>query len=115
MTRHDETVRLRHMLDFAHKAVAICEGRARSDLDQDEVLALALARLIELIGEAARSVSPSTRTEMPGIPWREIIGTRDRLIHAYPEVNPDILWDIVVNDLPGLIADLKERFPREPI
>jgi uncharacterized protein with HEPN domain len=114
MTRHDETVRLRHMLDFACKAVAICEGRARNDLDQDEVLALALARLIELIGEAARSVSPHTRAEMPGIPWREIIGTRDRLVHAYPEVNPDILWGIVADDLPRLVAELKKKVPREP-
>ncbi len=113
MTRHDDLVRLRHMLDFARKAVAHCQGRTRSDLDNDELLALALARLRELIGEATKSVSAEKRAQITDIPWREITGTRDRLIHAYPDVNLDIVWNTVIEDLPPLIAALEKAIPAE--
>ena len=113
MTQHDEDVRLLHMLDCAHKAVEFCRNRTRGDLDRDELLALGIARLLEIIGEAARSVSQERRAQIPGIPWREITGTRDRLIHAYPSVNLDILWGIVRDDLPGLIAQLEKVVPPE--
>ena len=68
MTRHDEAVRLRHMLDAARKAVAFCRQRTRDDLDGDELLALGIVRLLEIIGEAARSVSPEKRAQLPDIP-----------------------------------------------
>jgi uncharacterized protein with HEPN domain len=48
---------------------------------------------------------------MPGVPWREIVGMRDRLIHAYPDVNLDILWDTASNDLPALIRELEKVLP----
>jgi uncharacterized protein with HEPN domain len=57
MSRHDDRVRLLHMLDFAREAVDFCRERTRADLDTDSMLRLALARLLELIGEAARHVS----------------------------------------------------------
>ena len=113
MSRHDEVVRLRHMRDAACKAVAFCRGRTRGDLDDDELLALGLVRLLEIIGEAARSISPEGRANMPGIPWREITGTRDRLIHAYPEVDLDIVWGIVEDDLPKLTDQLEAALRSE--
>ncbi len=113
MTRHDDLVRLRHMLDFARKAVAHCQGRTRGDLDDDELLALALARLLEVIGEAAKFVSAEKRAQSTDIPWREITGTRDRLIHAYPDVNLDIVWQTVTEDLPRLISTLEKLVPPE--
>jgi uncharacterized protein with HEPN domain len=112
MTRHDENARLRHMLDYAREAVHLCQGRARGDLDRDRTLALALERLIEILGEAARSVSTDRRARMPALPWREVIGTRDWLAHGYPVVDYDILWDIVRNVLPPLIESVEQELDR---
>ncbi len=64
------------MLDAARKTLAFAKGRSRSDLDTDEQLTLALVRLLEIIGEAAKQVSTEPRASHPEIPWREIVGTR---------------------------------------
>ena len=102
-----DDVRLRHMLDAACKAIAFTQGRTRTDLDHDEMLALALVRLVEILGEAAKNVSQATKDQSPNIPWRQMAGTRDRLTHAYFEVNLDIIWDIVTTDLPPLLEILQ--------
>ncbi len=101
------------MLDAARKAVAFLEGRSRRDLDSDELLALALARLLEIVGEAAKGVPEDVRQTHPKIPWRAIAGTRDRLIHAYFDVNLDILWAVVTTELPALITELEKLVPPE--
>ena len=106
MTRAEDLIRLRHMLDAAQKAVSHSKSRRRVDLDSDELFALAMTHLIEIVGEAARSVSQEVREETPSIPWRAIIGTRDRLIHGYASVNLDILWAILMEDLPPLINEV---------
>jgi uncharacterized protein with HEPN domain len=106
MTRHSDQARLRHMLDHAVEAVALTHGRTREDLDADRLLNLSLVRLLEIVGEAAARLSPKTRDAHPEIPWPDIIGLRNRLIHGYDIVDFDILWDIVHDDLPALIAGL---------
>ncbi len=103
-----DEVRLRHMLDAARKAVAFASGHTRGDLDADEQLALALVRLLEIIGEAAKQISESVRTTHATIPWREIAGTRDRLIHGYFDVDLDVVWAIVSRDLPQLVPTLEQ-------
>lgn len=107
MSQHDDGVRLRHMLDGARNALAFVQGRARSDLDSDLQLTLALTRIVEIIGEAAKNVSPETRARFAQIPWRAIAGTRDRLVHAYFDVDLDQLWHIVSVDLPELVAAIE--------
>ena len=106
MTRHDDRARLRHMLDHAIEAVALAKGRTRQDLDKDRLLNLSLVRLLEIVGEAAARLSSETRDLHPSIPWPDIIGLRNRLIHGYDIVDFDILWDIVNDDLPPLIVRL---------
>ena len=64
-------------------------------------------RLLEIIGEAAKQVTTETRTAHPEIPWREIAGTRDRLIHGYFDVDLDVVWSIATGDLPGLVESLE--------
>ena len=107
MTRHDDATRLRHMLDHARKAVQLARGKARADLDTDEVFGLAMTRLLEVVGEAATRVSPATRGRHQQIPWLAIAGMRNRLIHAYDRVDFTVLWDAVQYDLPALIAELE--------
>ena len=108
MSRHDDRVRFRHMLDHAHEALGLAKGRARPDLDTDRLLNLALTRLLEVVGEAAARVSPAGREKSPAVPWSEIVGLRNRIIHGYDNVDFDILWQIVCDDLPRLITALED-------
>jgi len=107
MTQHDETTRLRHMLDGAREAVAMVRDRAREDLDDNRMLELALVRLVEIVGEAAARVSEAEKTRVPLIPWRQVVGMRNRLIHGYDAVDRDVLWDTLHDDLPPLIEQLR--------
>ncbi len=95
------------MLEATGKALAFAKDRTRADLDTDEQLTLALTRLLEIIGEAAASVTETVRSDNPQIPWRAIIGTRNRLIHGYFDVDEDILWNIISHDLPLLVPELR--------
>lgn len=108
MSRHEDDIRLRHMLDHAREAVTMTRGSARADLDTDRRLNLALVRLLEIVGEAAARVPAEQRILHPDIPWPEIVGLRNRLIHGYDSVDFDILWQIVTEDLPPLIATLEK-------
>ena len=72
-----------------------------------------MVRLVEIIGEAASKVTGETQKRHPGIEWRDIIGTRNRLIHAYEAVNFDILWQIVTVDLPSLISQLQRAIEHD--
>jgi|SRR5580658_2511327 len=107
MSRHEGDVRLRHMLDHAKEAVSMVQGTVRADLDTDRKLNLSLVRLLEIVGEAATRVPTEGRRLYPDIPWPEVIGLRNRLIHGYDSVDFDILWEIVSHDLPPLIATLE--------
>ncbi|MEN8218692.1 MAG: DUF86 domain-containing protein [Pseudomonadota bacterium] len=103
-----DEVRLQHMLDAARQAVAFIEERSREDLDTDTMLMLAITRLLEIIGEAARCISEKFKADNPQIPWRQISGLRNRLTHEYFDVDLDVIWEIVSQDLPPLITQLEE-------
>ncbi len=111
MSRHESAVRLRHMLEHAREAFAMIQGKNRSDLDSDRTLNLALVRLLEIVGEAASRTTKEERTNFPEIPWPKIIGLRNRLIHGYVLVDFDVLWRILHDDLPPLIAELERLLP----
>lgn len=103
----EEEVLLRDMLDHARRAVSAVAGKERADLDADFILAAALERFIEVVGEAASKVSPETKADTPQIPWREIVGMRNRLVHGYASVDHDIVWDVVAGDLKEVIDSLE--------
>jgi len=107
----DDFVYLGHMLDMAQKGMAKTRGIQRADYDQDENLRLALAHLVQIIGEAARHVSPEMQQAHPEVPWSEIIGMRHKVVHDYLEVDEDIVWDVVTSDLPPLADALQRILP----
>jgi uncharacterized protein with HEPN domain len=104
----DDQTRLRHMLDAAHEAIEMGRGQHRADLDVDRKLCLSLVHLLEIIGEAAKGVSPHFRQDHSDLPWKKITGMRDRLIHGYFDVNLDVVWQTVTEDLPDLAAQIEE-------
>jgi len=101
------------MLDFSQKAVKFNKGQSRAELDSNEMLAMATIHLVEVIGEASRSVSDTLREKHPEIPWEAISGTRNRLAHGYIDVDLDIIWTIVTKDLPLLIRQLRRLLKEE--
>jgi len=106
MSERDPAIPLRHMRDAARRAVKIAQPMSRPELYAGRVETLALTRLIEIIGEAARRVPDSLRDQQGEIAWRRIVGTRDPLIHGYDRVDLDILWTIVHEQLPRLVTEL---------
>ena len=109
--RGDDLVRLRHMLDAAREAMEFALKRTRADLDNDRQFVLSLVKETEIVGEAAYQISDVTRNELPEIPWADIIGMRHRLVHAYFNINLDVLWKTVQQDLPVLAALLERLMP----
>ncbi len=105
--------RLRHMLDAAKEAIKFTVNKSRKDLDRDRMLTLAIIKSIEIIGEAASKVSESCRSDYPVIPWIDIINMRHRMIHAYFDVNLDIVWETTQTDLPSLVEALEGIIPPE--
>jgi uncharacterized protein with HEPN domain len=113
MNVRDET-RLRDMLDTAHKARAFIAGKNRDDLERDNgLIGFAVVRALEIIGEAASKISMETRAAIPALPWKNIIGMRNRVIHDYNRVDYDLVWDVVTLQLSELIAVLATFLPPE--
>ncbi len=98
---------------MACKAVGKVRGLSRADFDSDENLRLALAHLVQVIGEAARRVSPELQRAHPEIPWRAIIGMRHKVVHDYMALNEDILWQTVCRELDPLIRQMEALQPRD--
>ncbi len=107
----DDSIYVGHMLDTARLAAAKVAGITREAFDADENLRLALAHLIQTIGEAARQVSPGFRKVHPQVPWNKVIGMRHRVVHDYLHVDYDIVWGVVSIDLPQLIETLADILP----
>ena len=103
-----------HMLDMARKAVSKTQGLSREAYDADENLRLALVHLIQVIGEAARQASREFSDAHPEIPWADIVGMRHKVVHDYMGVDEDIVWHVVTEDLPRLVATLEPLVPPEP-
>lgn len=99
--------RLEDMLSYAQEAVEITKGKTRQDLDDERLLNLAVVRLLEIIGEAANKIPREECWKYPEIPWSAIVSMRNRLIHAYGDIDLDIVWQVVKDNLPTLIEQLK--------
>ena len=110
--RRDDRLRLQHMLDAGREAVRFIHGKTRGDLDRDRVLALALVKLLEIVGEAAARVTAEGQRTYPDVPWRDIVAMRNRLIHGYFDVDLDRVWDTVTDDFPPLLAQLEAALAR---
>ena len=109
----DDFIRLQHMIDAAKEALSFALNKTRKDLLSDRMLALSIVKSIEIIGEAASTVSKEFRERHKEIPWASIVAMRNRLIHVYFEIDLDRVWDTLTDDLPLLIASLEKVVSRK--
>lgn len=105
--RREDLIRLQHMRDSAREALGFVGPRTREDFAKDRMLALAVLKSVEIIGEAASKVTEESRKEIPGLAWKEMVGIRNRLIHGYFDIDFDRVWNTVRDDLPELAQRLE--------
>ncbi len=101
------------MLLAARKVLEFTEGVDWVRFQRDELVQNAVMRQIQIIGEAARMVSPEYQREHPEVPWRDIVGMRNRLVHEYFRILPSRVWDVVEKHIPALIRLLEPLVPPE--
>ena len=98
---------LRDILENAEKATRFIEGMSGDDFLQDEKTVFAVIRALEIVGEATKNIPVEVREKYPSIPWREMAGMRDKLIHAYFGVKLAVVWRTVTEDIPALIPMIR--------
>ena len=103
-----DLARLQHMLDSTEAILTFTKGKRRASLDKNRLLLSAVLREFEIIGEAANRVSEKTRKQLRHLPWKELVGMRNRLIHAYFDVDHDIIWKTIREYLPSFQKELAE-------
>jgi len=108
MPPKDDLIRFRHMLDAAREALGYAQGRSREDLNENTMLARALVKCIEIVGEAAARISQETKDQVTALPWTDIVAMRNWLIHAYFDIDLDQVWATITDDLPPLIDELEK-------
>ena len=109
----DDTAYLLDMLVAARDAVAFADDTSYDEFARDRRTQLSILKSVEIVGEAATHVSEDTRQAHPEIRWPEIVGMRNRLVHAYFDIDLPLVWDTVCDDLPVLIARLEPLVPPE--
>ncbi len=110
----DDSAYLLDMLLAARDALSFTEGMSFEDFVQDRRTQLSVLKSVEIVGEAAAHVSEDARRANPDIPWREIVGMRNRLVHVYFDIDLPLVWDTVRRDVPVLIGRLEPLVPPEP-
>jgi uncharacterized protein with HEPN domain len=103
----DDLIYTGHMLDAAQKVVIRVQKKSRPEYDSDEDLQIVLAFLIQTIGEAASRVSIEFRDAHSQIPWKQIVGMRNKIVHDYMNIDADIVWEVARRNVPALIAQLE--------
>jgi uncharacterized protein with HEPN domain len=110
--RRDE-VYLLDILIAARKALKFVEGIGRNGFEENEIIQNAVMRPLEIIGEASARITKDFRKAHPEIPWMEMVGLRNRLIHEYFRIDFVAVWDTVRDDLPKLIERIEPLVPKE--
>lgn len=113
MTQREYLDYLRDVLDASHKAIQFCEGMSYDDFAEDDRTTFAVIRALEIIGEATKNIPVSFREAHPDLPWREMAGMRDKLIHQYFGVDLEIVWTTVEERLPEIVERLREMLEIE--
>lgn len=106
MSKHDPLVTLQQMRANCEEILFLVKGKSKTNLESDRVLSLAVVRLMELLGEAATRIPDEIRQENSKMPWIQMIGLRNRLIHGYDDIDFDVIWNVISKDIPLLLDQL---------
>ena len=113
--KKEHLIFIRHILESINDIESFSENLSKEQLGKNKLKQYAIIRATEIIGEAVSNLPKSFRELYPGVPWREIVGTRDKMIHHYFGVDTNILWDIIKKDIPEVkknILKIKEDFEK---
>lgn len=99
--------RLQHMLDMALLLESEKSNHSLDIIKKDRVAFFGLSKIVEIIGEAAYKITKEYKAQHPALPWRQIEGMRHILVHGYFSISPDVLWDVIVSDIPTIVPKLK--------
>jgi uncharacterized protein with HEPN domain len=108
MSERPDTILIGDMTQAAERVVAYTSGLSYQEFLQDTKTQDAVVRNIEILGEAAGKLSEKAKSANSALPWDNIVGMRNRLVHGYFGVNWDIVWSVAREDMPGLIAVLRQ-------
>jgi uncharacterized protein with HEPN domain len=111
MLLDSDSIRIRHMIEAVRQALDYAADRNAADIDADPPVKALLIRNLEILGEAASRITPELRAAHQEVPWRDMVDLRNRLIHAYFDVDMDIIWTTVQRALPGLLVQLEALLP----
>jgi uncharacterized protein with HEPN domain len=106
-TPENDAIRLKHMLDAARKVQVFMTSKTKNDLENDDMLVFAVVRALEIIGEAANQITDVTQQTHSHIAWKDIVGMRNVIVHAYFDVDIDIVWRTIQDDLPLIIEQVE--------
>lgn len=99
--------RIEHMLEMAYSLHEAKNKHSYEDILNDKILFFGLTKMAEIIGEAAYKLTNEFRETHPELPWKQIVGMRHMLVHGYFTIIPEVLWDVVQNDIPAMIPILE--------
>jgi uncharacterized protein with HEPN domain len=103
----DDRLTLALMLDTANRLRSLARARGRDAFAEDDVAQLAVLHLIQRLGEGASRLSADFRAAHPEFPWGEMIGMRNRIVHGYDDLDPEVIWRAATDDIEPVIAALE--------
>lgn len=111
--RRDQAAYVLDMLVAARDAVEFAKELSFESFTMDRRTQLSVVKSIEIIGEAASRIDQEIRQQHSAIPWEDIVGMRNRLVHGYFDIDLRLVWDTVQDDIPNLIARLEPMVPQD--
>lgn len=109
MPKHNDGVYIKHILDAANKITILVNRGGKELYDSDFAIADAIVRELLVVGEAARNLSSEYKQGNSQVPWKDVIGMRDWLVHGYSEIDWDRVWNTVISDIPSLVSSLPKN------
>lgn len=106
--KKDNNVFKEHIIEAIEKIEGYMLGKTREEFNKDTMLQNACLYLITIIGEASKNISKEEKEKYPYIPWKDIAGMRDKLIHQYFGTDLERVWNVIKQDLPKLKRELQK-------
>lgn len=111
--KKDDNVYLKHILDAIERIQTYVKGKDKEKFMKEDLIQDGVIRQIEIIGEASKNLSKEFRKQYPEVPWKDISGMRDKLIHSYFGVDLEAVWETVNKDIPKVKTKIKEMIDKD--